>query len=153
MAMPDNRFPGAAADYPYLMFGWGDARFSRETPRWADVRPGTVMAALFGSGETLVHVDRLPRLPYRGLKKLILRDQEYAELLPFLVAQFPDQRMERAMPTPGYGPDDRFYPISTSELHYSAFFTCNNWVSEALKRAGVRTGYWTPLPFGVMWWH
>jgi uncharacterized protein (TIGR02117 family) len=158
--LPDNRFPGSAEDYPYLMFGWGDARFFRETPRWADVRLGTAGAALFGSGQTMMHVDRLKRLPHTGIGKITLRTEEFGRLLEFLVAHFPDNFEAKAKATPGYGSDDRFYAIDkrwhfagTPDLKYSALFTCNNWVSEALRRAGVKTGYWTPLPFGVMWWH
>ncbi len=158
--LPDNRFPGSAKEFPFLMFGWGDARFYRETPRWADVKPGTAGAALFGSGQTLVHVDRLDRLPREGIRKLTLRTEEFIKVLEFLIQHFPDNFGTKAKPDPGYGIDDRFYPVGRyphdngmPNLKYSALFTCNNWVSEGLRRAGVKTGYWTPLPFGVMWWY
>jgi hypothetical protein len=107
-----------------------------------------------------MHVDRLPRLPQRGLKKLVLRDDESRRLLDYVQSHFPHSFEAKAIAEKGYGIDDRFYPISAiayrqgvPDLRYSAFFTCNNWVSEGLKRAGVKTGYWTPLPFGLMWWH
>jgi uncharacterized protein (TIGR02117 family) len=42
-----------------------------------------------------------------------------------------------------YGSNDAFY-----EAHgaYHAFNTCNCWVGRGLKAAGVRTGWFTPLP-------
>ena len=142
------------------MIGWGDARFYRETPTWGAIKPGTTLTALFGSGQALMHVDRLPRLPYRGVKKLVLRKDEFLRLLEFVQSHFPNGFEGKANAEKGYGADDRFYPISpiayrqgVPDLRYSALFTCNNWVSEGLRRAGIKTGIWTPLPFGVMWWY
>ena len=158
--LPDERFPGKIEDYPFLMIGWGDARFYRETPTWADVRPGTALAALCGSGEAMMHVDRLRHIPYRNVRKLVLRDDEFVDLILFVQSHFPNNFETTVVAEAGYGIDDRFYPISpvsytqnTPDLRYSALFTCNNWVSYALAQAGVKTGKWTPLPFGVMWWH
>jgi uncharacterized protein (TIGR02117 family) len=42
-----------------------------------------------------------------------------------------------------YGPTDAFYHAHGS---YNAFNTCNCWVGSGLKAAGVRTGWFTPLP-------
>ena len=53
----DPRYAG----YGYAGFGWGDAKFYRETPEWQDVRPATVLAAAVGSDATLVHAIHLPR--------------------------------------------------------------------------------------------
>jgi uncharacterized protein (TIGR02117 family) len=158
--LPDDRFPGNIKSYPFLMIGWGDTKFYRETPAWRDVRLGTALTALWGSGQSSMHVDRLKRLPTNGIKKLVLTEGEYLDLLGFVADHFPNSLEGLYTVEKGYGPDDRFYPISpksyqhgTPELRYSMLFTCNNWVNEGLKRAGIKTGYWTPLPFGVMWWH
>lgn len=158
--IPDNRFPGSIERFPFIMIGWGDTKFFRETPTWFDVRPDTALTALIGSGQASMHVDRLTRLPPDGFIKLVLRDTEYKRLIEFLLLHFPRSEDAKITIEKGYGADDRFYPIdrfgyqaNVPKLHYSAMFTCNNWISEALKRAGVKTGYWTPLPFGVRWWH
>ena len=107
--LPEGHFPGPAARYPYLMFGWGDARFFRETPRWADLRPGTAVVALVGSGTTLVHVERLSALPTANIKRLVLRDAELDRLLAFLTSHFPNTGRHSYRSEPGYGPDGRFY--------------------------------------------
>jgi uncharacterized protein (TIGR02117 family) len=158
--LPDDRFPGSIRDYPYIMIGWGDTQFYRETPAWADLKAGTALTALVGSGQASMHVDRLRQLPNRRVRKLKLRAAEFSQLVAFVESHFPNNFESKAVAEKGYGSEDRFYPISsiayqhmTPDLRYSALFTCNNWVSTALKHAGIKTGYWTPLPFGVMWWH
>jgi uncharacterized protein (TIGR02117 family) len=152
----NDRFPGPVADYPYIMVGWGDERFYRETPAWGDIKPGTVFAALFGSGRSALHVDRLGALPKNGIKKLTLRRQEYARLLLFVTSQIAEGEINTIPAGPminsGYGIDDRFY-VSKNEYRYSILFTCNNWIESGLERAGIKTSYWSPLPFGVMWWY
>lgn len=61
--LPDDRFPGNIQAYPYIMIGWGDARFyRRKTHMGCDSKPGTNPTALFGSGQALMHVHRLPSL-------------------------------------------------------------------------------------------
>ena len=49
----------------------------------------------------------------------------------------------------GYGPQDVFYDAPG---HYTASNTCNQWTSDTLAAAGVRTGWWTPFAGGVMKW-
>ncbi len=153
--IPPDRFPGDIDEFPYIMIGWGDADFYRNTPTWGDLRPRTAITALTGSGEALMHVDRLRSIPPNATKKLILRDHEFARLLDFVAAHFSPTVGFMPQVERGYGPDDRFYKVSSDapKLRYSALFTCNNWVGEALKVAGVKTGYWTPLPFGIMQRH
>ena len=44
---------------------------------------------------------------------------------------------------------DAFYDATG---RYSAVRTCNEWVGEGLRRAGVRVGRWTPFPVTVLNW-
>lgn len=127
-------------------FGWGDRSFYLETPTWRDIRPITVISALAGSGRTVVHVDRLGAfLPDENWRPLRLRPSEYAQLVRYVANTL--EPGGRAIP--GYGPDDSFYP---ARGRYSAFVTCNVWVSRGLTQAGVRTGLWTPFEADVMRW-
>ena len=50
---------------------------------------------------------------------------------------------------PGYGPQDVFYDAPG---RYTATNTCNQWTSDMLAAAGIRTGWWTPFAGGVMKW-
>jgi uncharacterized protein (TIGR02117 family) len=144
-------FAGDSAEYPWIMIGWGDRDFFLNTPQWTDLRPRTAITALWGSGASLIHIDRITQLPPKNtLRRIVITEQQYAALMSFIVPQFDRDPIGRMQPISGYGPDDQFY--RSKGRTYSAFYTCNNWIGEALIMAGVQTGIWTPLPFGVMWW-
>lgn len=137
----DPRYAG----HRWRSFGWGDRAFYVETPTWSDVRPLTVLAAAFGSDRTVMHVDAIaePR-PGPDVRSIVLRDDEYARLIGFIRASFAGGAAFH-----GYGPDDAFYPARGT---YSGVRTCNAWTGEALRRAGVRIGAWTPTAGSVMRW-
>ena len=126
-------------------YGWGDRDFYLDTPRWQDIRPGTALSALVGSGDTLVHVDDLDDfLPDENWRPLRLRAHEYARLRAYIGATL------RPGPSiSGYTARDRFYP---ARGRYSALVTCNVWTGRAIRAAGVRTGIWTPFADDVMRW-
>lgn len=127
-------------------FGWGDRTFYLNTPDWRDMRPGTVIAALTGSGDTVVHVDRLGDFAAdANWRPLRLRPDEYSRLRAYVA----DTLLPGGKPIPGYGPDDTFYP---ARGRYHLFNTCNVWVGHGLAAAGVRTGRWTPFASDVMRW-
>lgn len=130
----------------WLLFGWGERRFYLDTPTWRQVSPATVLTALAGSGETLVHVDHWRDfVPDDDVRPLRLRPDEYRRLAAFVEAAFAARREV----VPGYGPRDVFY---AGRGTYSAMATCNVWVGRALAYAGVRTGRWTPFAGSVMRW-
>ncbi len=136
--------------YPWVAVGWGDREFYLNTPTWSDLSPQVAVTALIGSGQSLVHEDRLETLNLMGeLRPIRLSDQELNRLLSHLDAT---RARNVTDDLAGYGFNDRFL-VANDVPHYSIFYTCNNWVSDALGAAGLKTGRWTPLPFGVMWWY
>jgi uncharacterized protein (TIGR02117 family) len=134
----------------WLLFGWGDAEFYLNTPTWSAVRPRTVITALLGSAQTLVHVDHLkdPREALRA-RSVRLTPTQYRRLTAFIRASMALDAAGRGVATPGYGTLDVFYD---ARGHYSALRTCNVWTGEALGAAGVKVGRWTPFSNGVMGW-
>ena len=141
-----SHLPNPASAGPWLLFGWGDRDFYLNTPTWADVRPGTALAALIGSGQTLVHVDHFDDFyADADMRPLRVTTEEYARLARFIENSF----AESGDVIPGYGPGDVFY---TGRGRYSALRTCNVWTGNALKAAGVRTAVWSPFPGGIMRW-
>ena len=135
-----------AGPHKWRAYGWGDRDFYLNTPRWQDIRIDTAVAALVGSGDTLVHVDDLDDfLPDENWRPLRLRAGEYARLRAYIAATL----KPGGKPIPGYTARDRFYP---ARGRYSALVTCNVWTGRALKAAGVRTGIWTPFSGDVMRW-
>ena len=131
--------------HAYVAFGWGDRDFYLRTPRWADVRPASVLWAAMGSDKTLLHVEHVPP-PREGpdVGRFVLRPEEYRRLAAFVRANWQSRRH-----WPGYAGHDVFYE---ARGRYSAIRTCNSWTGEALRAAGVRVGRWTPVPETVMRW-
>jgi uncharacterized protein (TIGR02117 family) len=131
----------------WLLFGWGDREFYLNTPTWRDLTPGTVLIAVVGSGNSLVHVDHMDE-PSDAveIRSVQLSDAEYRRLITFIVGSFAKHRQK---PIPGYGQRDIFYSGSG---RYSLLYTCNTWTADALAAAGVRTAAWTPFQGGVMRW-
>ncbi|MCU0729911.1 MAG: DUF2459 domain-containing protein, partial [Sphingopyxis sp.] len=98
----------------YQMIGWGDRDFYLNTPQWRDVRFGTVITALLGSGQSLLHIEQLDRLPQSGVRAIRVS----ANAFDSIVYQINDQLMGDAtvygtsdvpLPIPGYGANDAFY--------------------------------------------
>jgi len=115
------------------------------------LRVTDAVSAIFGSDETLVHIYHLTypqAYPHyrRGFK---VSEAEYKKLVAAIRPRFALDENGKAQPSKGYGVDDLFY---RSRGHYNAFYTCNSWTSDVLRRAGVRTGRWTPFQGGVMRW-
>ncbi len=151
LVRPEDIADPRYAGYDHLAFGWGEQRFYLETPTWADVRPGTVIAAAIGSDRTLVHVEHLPT-PAVGadVRPIVLRPGEYRRLSAFIRASFaPVPSGARPKIFRGYGDYDAFY---SGSRRYDALMTCNAWTGQALRAAGVRVGAWTPFAVTVMGW-
>ena len=134
----------------YLAFGYGNREFYLNTPRWADLRLSTALAAAFGEGRSLMHVehDWNPR-PNEYQKSFRISRDQYRRLSRYILASFDRDLAGNTIPLigRGYGPADTFYEARGP---YSALYTCNSWTGEALRAAGVRMGRWTPLSQSVM---
>jgi len=135
-----------AADYVFI--GYGHRAFYLETESWADLSPALALDAAIGQGATLIHVDHVQG-PGEGPEQraLTLSREEYRRLVAFVRARFTLDAGGRTIPLPGrgYGPHDMFYE---AEGGYSLWLTCNEWTGRALRAAGVRMGFWTPLEQG-----
>jgi uncharacterized protein (TIGR02117 family) len=157
---PEGNAQAPSGNVRYQMIGWGDRDFYLNTPYWRDLRLGTAVTALLGSGQMLMHVDNLAAVPTRGVKPLRVNQREFTAIMDQLAASYRSAPLTvgdpaASAPIPGYGPDDVFYPAATAAgegPRYSALYTCNNWVSDILANAGVRTARWSPFPGGVMRW-
>lgn len=141
----DRRYAGN-----YLAIGYGNREFYLNTPRWADLRPRTALAAAFGRGRSLMHVEHEwnPRVDEYQKRLVVSRDQ-YRRLAQHIAADFERDAAGRTRPLlgRGYGPADVFYEARGP---YNAFYTCNEWTGAALRAAGIRVGIWTPLAQSIM---
>lgn len=141
----DLRDPRFGA-YDHVSLGWGERDFYVGTPTWSDLRLSTVVRAALGSSNTLIHVDHLPVPKADGaVRRVIVRPQEYRRLVAYVRATLKPGGERHA----GYFRNDAFYGAYG---RYSAVHTCNAWVGDALRYAGIEVGAWTPFPYTVMRW-
>lgn len=145
---PARDFADPPADARWFGFGAGERRVYLDTPRWADLTPRIVWSALAG-GERVLHVERTAE-PGDNLVAIRLRPEEYRRLWAAVRAQLAlsDQGRPQRLAHRGYGPDDAFYQ---THGRANAVNTCNQWVADQLRIAGVRVSAWTPFPPGLRW--
>jgi hypothetical protein len=83
-------------------------------------------------------------------QKIRLSTEGYRALLSRLDHEFGLRRLVKA---PGLTAQDAFF---ASRGDFSGLRTCNVWVGEVLREAGVRLGAWTPTPQSLrlsLWWN
>ncbi|MBL8888375.1 MAG: TIGR02117 family protein [Planctomycetaceae bacterium] len=159
VCFPASHFAGEVGAAKFVLFGWGDRRFFVETARWRDLKMSIALNALW-SNDTALHVTQTDSRHWEpnAVKVRISRDQ-YAELARYVRATLADidpatmtvadlnESLLKPVSNPiagaRYGVNDAFYHANG---RYHVLNTCNNWVGNGLRRAGVRVGAWTPLP-------
>lgn len=136
----------------YISVGWGDRGFYFDTPKWSDLSAKTVAKAALVPSQSVMHVDYRR---YRGRRKYLrpidITQENYERLAAHIVETIGKTEDGVAVPLTdfAYGKADRFYHAKGS---YHAFNTCNQWTGQALRKAGVPTGIWTPLKTQVLNW-
>jgi len=132
----------------WIAFGAGERRVYLDTPTWWDLTPRTLWAATTG-GTRVMHVSWVADPAYSA-RAIRLRPHEYRRLWAGIRAEFDRDSAGRPkrIDHPGYGPDDAFYDGLGKA---SALSTCNNWASDRLRIAGVKTSLWSPFVKGLTW--
>ena len=140
-----------ARPYTHISVSWGERQVFLETPTWADLSPLTVLHILGLGGEGLIHVAHYVQpAAATDIRPLRLTAAQYAIVVRRIEAMLPAGATgEPRRHYPGYGDYDAFYD---ARGHYTAANTCNQWTSDMLAAAGVRTGWWTPFAGEVMKW-
>lgn len=144
---PSVDLPVPRPDATHVAVSWGEREVFLNTPTWWDLSPRTVLRIVGFGGEGLLHVAHYVRpAPSDDNRPLTLSRTQYRRLVAAIERSLP--RGERIRHD-GYGPHDVFYEAPG---RYTASNTCNQWTSDVLAAAGVRTGWWTPFAGGVMKW-
>ena len=145
---PAGDFADPPAAPTWFAFGAGERRVYLETPTWADITPRTLWSGLTG-GERVIHVERVAD-PGPDLRAIRLRPEEYRRLWTSVRAQLvlDSSGRPRRIDHPGYGYGDAFF---RGVGRASAISTCNVWIADQLRLAGVRTSAWTPFTVGLTW--
>jgi uncharacterized protein (TIGR02117 family) len=156
---PPESFPHAAAqsiaeqNKSWIAIGWGDQQFYLNTPRWQDLRVTTALSALTGRNPSLLHVEYLANSElsdFDGMRALHLDAAQYLALQAQIQASIDlddTNAGSQVIADTSYGAQDAFF---RARGHYSALRTCNVWLADVLRAAGVRMSYWPPFASNVM---
>ena len=126
-------------DFPsaeYLEFSWGDEDYF-PAPNGG---VGLVLKAAFWSSGSVLHVvgfrDTVEKtFPGAEIIEVVLSEEGFQGLIKFISDTFSRPYPPTpAEPRPGLFPNGRFY---SAEGKFSVLRTCNTWVAEALRAAGL----------------
>jgi uncharacterized protein (TIGR02117 family) len=145
---PLRDFPKLTPGPAWIAFGAGEENVYLNTPTWWDVTPRTAWHAIAG-GKRVMHVEYVPGINVE-VRQIRLRAEEYRRLWAAIRSDFVLDARGRPIRIdhPGYGPNDGFYRANGKA---SALRTCNSWVADKLRLAGVKTSAWPPFEQGLLW--
>lgn len=154
------RDKGVPVNHPaarWLLAGWGSQAFYTTAGSYADIQAGVVWQAATGD-RAVMRLDvwgELPQAEVPGLRWILLTPEQFAVLRAGILASFSRGVDGRPLPSPaaGFTATDGFW---LAEGRFDLFRTCNVWVGEQLRAAGLRFGLWTPTPQAValsLWLH
>lgn len=145
---PASDLGNPSRPYTHIGVSWGQREVFLDTPTWADLSPLLVLRVASMGGEGLMHVEHwVNPPPSEHFRPLRISRAQYRALVRALVRDLPSRDERRSYA--GYTPQDVFYDARGT---YTLYLTCNEWTGESLRRAGLRTGAWTPFDSSVMKW-
>ncbi|QIA25974.1 MAG: TIGR02117 family protein [Mesorhizobium sp.] len=140
----DGGIPDDMAGVRYIVFGWGGRAFYLETPTWSELKAVPVMKALTLDA-SVMHIDVAGNIvePHPDVAGFDISEERFAALLDFITASF---QQGPNGPIPVENAASRFDRFYEANGHFNALVGCNTWTAAALRIAGLRTGWWNPLP-------
>jgi len=130
----------------HIAIGWGDRKLYTRTQQWSDLEISTAITAMLIPTDAVLHVELVSE-PYRSSRSTGTRLslKQYQQLCDYISSTLSeDQPLEGI----SFGDRDQFYPAMGN---YHLLNTCNNWVGNGMKEAGIKVGRFTPLPKTVFW--
>ena len=149
---------GLPVDLPqaeWLVVGWGAAGFYTTVGSYADISPSVAWTAATGDRAVLrldlagdvSGIDGVSWIPVSAAQVGALREVILTSLVRDAAGQV------QAIPPAPWGQTHVFYR-ATGAFHL--LHTCNAWVGETLRAAGIAQGIWTPTVQSLslsLWWH
>lgn len=135
-------------DAKWLIVGWGARDFYTQTPSYRDLELSAVWRGITGD-QSVIRVDTIgPLSADLPARRLRLTETEYSALLDNIWAtlNLDPNGLPTRINVAGYTPTDGFF---AAKGQFSLFRTCNVWIGDMLRAAGIRFGIWTPTPMSV----
>lgn len=149
---------GLPVDHPraeWLVLGWGAAGFYTTVGSYGDITPGVLWRAAAGDAAVLRldlagDVSGVP-----GLRWIEVSPAQIAALRQVVLAAFARDVAGQpiSVPPAPWGQTHVFYR-AVGRFHL--LHTCNAWVGETLRAAGIAQGVWTPTTQALalsLWWN
>lgn len=135
--------PTAGPETKHLLVGWGARTFYTTVGGYTDVSARAVYRGVTGD-TSVMRLDTIGALrPGLDLRVISMTDAQYARFLSAIINSF---GATTPLTQSGFTATDTFYP-AIGRFHILR--TCNVWIGDMLRAAGVRFGLWTPLPLSV----
>ena len=125
----------------WLITGWGARGVYTTFGDWGDVRLPILLRAATGDS-AVIRLDVAGAFDTTGVALIPVTDAQLASLTQTIASSM----IGAALPDAGFTDTDRYYP-ATGRFHMLR--TCNVWVGETLRSAGIAFGVWTPMPFAM----
>jgi uncharacterized protein (TIGR02117 family) len=141
--LAQSGLPMDAPGLRWIVFGWGGRAFYLETPTWAELKLVPALKALT-IDRSVLHVELAGEIDQGlpNIKPIHISATEFSKLFQSFLDSFdPDE--PAAIEGAGYGGNDRFFEANG---YFNVLFSCNTWAANALRAAGLQTGWWNPLP-------
>ena len=144
-AFSDIEFEGDVLTTSHVAFGWGDRGFFLETETWDDFKLTTAANALLLPSRSCVHVSFTRPEYFAEATPITISQDQYERLVDFIDSTFKRDEGGNRIQIEGYAysTTDAFFD---SHGRYHLLNTCNSWVGRALKVAGVRVPWLSPMP-------
>lgn len=139
----------------WLVLGWGADGFYTTVGTYSHVTPGVVWRGVTGDAAVL-RLDLAGDVStVQGLRWLEVSAAQIAALRQVALAEFDRDAAGQpiAIPPAPWGQTHVFY---RARGRFHLLHTCNAWVGEALRAAGIAQGLWTPTTQALslsLWWH
>lgn len=142
---------GVPIDHPdaaWIVIGWGSEAFYTTVGTYRDVAPKAVWRAVSGD-RSVLRVDLYGAVtPEARSRTVSFSAAQYASFLDAVAGSLrsgpdggPVLVQGPASGEPGW--------FLAARARFDVFRTCNVWVGQMLRAAGLRFGIWTPAPFSV----
>lgn len=132
----------------WLIIGWGATGFYTTVGSYSDITAPVLWDGLTGD-TSVMHIDvggEIP--PTTGVTFLKISEAEFKALLASIESSFARNPEGGFIPLaiPGFRDTDAFFE---ARGRFHLLHTCNAWIGETLRAAGLRFGIWTPTPQSV----